>query len=91
MEIEVKKNTKNELEFILKGERYTFTNLLRATLLKDSKVVFAAYKLHHPYDTDASFAVRTEGKAPKKALVDALKKISGELNDFEKEVKKALK
>lgn len=91
MEIEVRANDKNELEFVLKGERHTFTNLLRDALLRDSKVKFAAYKLHHPFDTDAEFMVKTEGKAPKKALEDALKAIASDLDDFEKEVKKAFK
>ena len=91
MEMEIKADKKDELEFVLKGERHTFTNLLRTSLLKDSKVKFAAYKLHHPFDKDAEFIVRTEGKPPKKALADALKKISTDLSDFEKAVKKALK
>ena len=91
MEIEVLKEGKNGVEFVLKGERHTFTNLLRSALLKDSKVAFAAYKLHHPFDKDAMFVLKTNGKAPKKALVDALKGIDTDLIDFDKEVKKALK
>ncbi len=91
MEIEIIKEGKEELEFAIKGERHTFPNLLRSTLLKDSKVVFAAYKLHHPSDEGASFALRTSGKVPKKALADALKEINSDLADFDKEVKKVLK
>ncbi len=91
LEIEVKTNDKNELEFVLHGERHTFTNLLRSALLKDSKVKFTAYRLHHPFDKDAIFIIKTDGKAPKKALADALKRIESELSDFEKEIKKSLK
>ncbi len=91
MEIEVNKEGKNSVEFVIKGERHTFPNLLRSALLKDSKVKFAAYKLHHPTDNQAQFALSTEGKTPKKALSDALKRIDADLSDFKKEVKKAFK
>ena len=91
MEIEVKEQEKNKLEFVIKGERHTFPSLLKNALLKDSKVKFAAYKLLHPNDSDAHFALSTEGKDPKKALADALKRMESDLSDFKKEVKKALK
>jgi len=91
LEIEIINESKDGLEFIIKGERHTFPNLLRSALLKDSKVKFAAYKLHHPYDKQAEFIVKTEGKTPKKALANALKQINSELADFEKEVKKTVK
>jgi DNA-directed RNA polymerase subunit L len=91
LEIEVKSNSKNELEFVLKGERHTFPSLLRSALLKDPKVKFAAYKLRHPFDTSASFIVKTEGETPKKALAAALKRIEAELGEFKKEVKKSLR
>ena len=91
MEIEVLNESKEDLEFVVKGERHTFPNLLRSALMRDKKVVFAAYKLHHPFDEAAVFALKTSGKAPKKALADALKRINSDLSDFEKEAKKALK
>jgi len=91
VEIEVLKESKDCLEFLVNGEKHTFPNLLRAALLKDSRVKFAAYKLKHPSDNGAMFVVRAEGKTPKKALADALKRIGADLSDFEKDVKKALK
>ena len=91
MEIEVKNSEKDAVEFVLRGERHTFTNLLRSALLQDKKVKFAAYKLYHPFDSDAEFMVRTSGKAPKNALLDALKRIDSDLSEFEKEIKKSLK
>ncbi len=91
MEIEVLSEKKNEVEFMIRGERHTFPGLLRDALLKDSAVEFAAYKLKHPFDKDSQFVVRTSGKTPKKALQDALKKIEAELDEFSENMKKALK
>ena len=89
MEIDVKKSGSNELHFVLKGERHTFPNLLRETLLKDSSVEFAAYKLTHPLDKSAEFIVRTKGKTAKKAIQDSLKKIGKQVSEFEKAFKAA--
>lgn len=91
MEITVLESKKDSLEFVLKGERHTFTNLLREALLQDPKVEFAAYSLNHPFDKDAKFIVKTEGKTAVKALSDALKLIDSNLGDFEEAVKKAFK
>ncbi len=89
MQIEVLSEKKNELEFVLKGERHTFPNLLRSALLEDSDVLFAAYKLNHPFDNDSQFIVKTKGKTAKKALGDALKKIDSDLTEFKKAFKDA--
>ena len=91
MQIEVLKNEKDFCEFVIKGERHTFPNLLRSKLLKDPAVTFVAYNLEHPQDADSKFVVRTKGKAPKKVLSDACATIEAELEDFNKSVKKALK
>lgn len=91
MEIKVLSEKKNEVEFLIVGERHTFPSLLRDALLKDSAVEFAAYKLKHPMDGDSMFVVRTSGKTPAKALQDALKKINSDLEEFATNMKKALK
>ena len=80
----------NELEFTIKGERHTIPNLLRNELLKDSAVIFAAYSLHHPFDKDSSFIVKTKNKSAKKALQDAVKSLDKQFSDFKKLVSKAL-
>ncbi|MDD5148315.1 MAG: DNA-directed RNA polymerase subunit L [Candidatus ainarchaeum sp.] len=91
MEITVLESKKDCLEFVIKGERHTFTGLLREALVQDPKVEFAAYTLNHPMDKDAKFIVRTDGKTAVKALQDALKAIDSSLGEFEEAVKKALK
>lgn len=89
MELDVKKNSASELRFVMKGERHTFPNLLRETLLQDSSVTFAAYILPHPLGEDSEFVVKTKGKNAKKALQDALKKIEKQLSEFENAFKSA--
>ncbi len=87
LEIEVLNDEKNELEFLIKGERHTLPNLLREALLKDSNVEFVAYTLRHPMDEDSKFVIKTKDKSPKKVLTEALKQIEGQLDEFKKEIK----
>ena len=89
MELDVKKSSANELRFVMKGERHSFPNLLRATLLQDQAVTFAAYTMPHPLGEDCEFIVKTKGKTAKKALSDAVKRIEGQLSEFEKAFKAA--
>ena len=84
MEIEVLKSEKESIEFRLKGERHTYPQLLKYWLLKDPKVEFASFKLSHPRDPDSLFIVKTKGKSPKKALLEANKKVAEEASDFKK-------
>ncbi len=91
MELEILKNEDDYLEFVLKGKRHTFPNLLKTKLLEDKSVSFVSYILKHPFDNDSVFSLRTDGKKPKKALEDALKEIEAELDEFSKGVKKVLK
>ena len=91
MEVEIVKSEKNFAEFIVKGERHTFSNLLRSRLLQDEDVSFASYILEHPLDNEAKFVVRTKSKSVKKALDEAVKKIEKELKEFESAVKKTVK
>jgi len=88
MELEILNSSDNSAEFMIKGERHTFPNLLKEALLSDDKVSFAACSMNHPMDKDCKFFVRTEGKQVKKALSDALKKIDDGLDEFKKELKK---
>ncbi|ODQ82248.1 hypothetical protein BABINDRAFT_10713 [Babjeviella inositovora NRRL Y-12698] len=59
---------------IIKFERedHTLGNLLRAQLLKDDKVMFAAYKIEHPLFANFVMRIQTEeGYTPKEALRNA--------------------
>ncbi len=91
MEITVLENKKDSLELVIKGERHTFSGLLREALANDPKVEFAACTLSHPLDNDTKLIVKTNGKTAAKALRDALKTIDSSLGEFEEAVKKAFK
>ena len=91
MKINFLTNKKNELEFVLVGERHTFPNLLKSRLLKNSDVSFAAYKLEHPMDNESKFVLKTEKKDAKTVLLNACKEIEAEAKEFQQKVKKAIK
>ena len=91
MDLKVLKNEAHEVEFVLKDNRHTFPALLRSCLLQDNSVVFAAYKLQHPLDSQSQFIVKTKGKSAKKALEDAVKQISKDLEELKEIAEKRLK
>jgi len=90
MKIEILKKEGNLLEFKIIGERHTLPNLLKDRLLNDSSVEFVSYKLDHPMDEDSLFIIKTKGKTPKKALLEASKSLEDDLAEFQKKAKKAL-
>ena len=83
MKLEVIKNEKSELEFIVEGERHTVPNLLREKLTQNADVEFVAYKLEHPLDQKAVFILKTKGNA-KKVLDDTIKDIQKDIDEFKK-------
>lgn len=90
--IKVLKNEKNELEVKLLGERHSIPAMIRAELLKDKDVSFAAYKLEHPMDQDSLMIVKTKGaKTAKKALSDAIAAVDQKLEELDNALKAALK
>ncbi|KAL6939341.1 DNA-directed RNA polymerase II core subunit [Hanseniaspora osmophila] len=71
-------------------EDHTLGNLIRAYLLKDPKVLFAAYKIEHPLFAKFKMRIQTiEGYDPKLALKSACNEIVKNLskihNNFETE------
>jgi DNA-directed RNA polymerase subunit L len=91
MNLKVLKKENNFLEFKIEGERHSLPNLLRKRLAEEKGVEFVSYKLEHPADSSAVFAIRTKEKNPKKLLLEACKKIDSEIEEFEKALKKVLK
>ncbi len=91
MELKIKNNEKNFLEFNLIGERHTFANLLKSRLLKNSEVDFVSYKLNHPMDNEVEFVLRTKSKEPKKVLLEACEEVSTDLKEFREKIQKAMK
>lgn len=67
---------------IIKIERedHTLANLLRAQLLKDDRVIFAAYKVEHPLFANFVLRIQTEDDySPKDALKNACQALIAEL------------
>lgn len=91
MELEVLNSEKNFVEFVIKGERHTLPNLLKAKLLENSDVSFVAYSLKHPLESDSKFVLRTKSRPAVKALQEACDSIEEDLSGFAKALKKALK
>jgi len=83
MKLEIIKNNKSELEFIVEGERHTIPNLLREKLSQNSEVEFVAYRLDHPLDQKAVFVLKTKGSA-KKVLEDTIKELQKDIDEFKK-------
>ena len=91
MEIKVLEESKNRTVFEIRGESHTLCNALKEELRKDKKVVIASYFVSHPDIDEPTFTIETKGSTPKKALMDATKRLKKQ-NDkfwtvFNKEVK----
>ncbi|CAN3373127.1 DNA-directed RNA polymerase II subunit Rpb11p [Diutina rugosa] len=81
--IKITPDTKVPNAAIVKIERedHTLANLLRAQLLKDDKVIFAAYKIPHPLFANFELRIQTEDDySPKEALRNACSSLISELD-----------
>lgn len=82
MEIVIKEQTKKKITFKLKGESHTLCNALKEELRNNSKVVVASYYISHPDIDEPTFTIETKGIEPKKALMDAVKKLKKQNDEF---------
>lgn len=81
--IQITPDTKVPNAAIIKIERedHTLANLLRGQLLKDERVLFAAYKVEHPLFANFVLRIQTEDNyTPKEALRNACTNLIGELD-----------
>ncbi|MBI2044371.1 hypothetical protein HYT24_03340 [Candidatus Pacearchaeota archaeon] len=85
MEVNVLKSSKEEMEVEL--ENTTVAEILRVYLNKDEGVKFTAWRREHPTKKPV-LVVRTRGKTAKKAIEDAVKAITKDLDKAEDEFKK---
>jgi DNA-directed RNA polymerase subunit L len=85
MEVTVLRASKEEMEVEL--DNMTLTEILRVYLNKDSGVGFAAWKREHPTKKPI-LLVKTKGKTAKKAVEDAIKAITKDLEKFEADFSK---
>lgn len=85
MEMNILNNSKEEME--IEFESVTLAELLKVYLNKDSAVTFAAWKRKHPTERPI-LKIKTKGKTAKKAIDDAIKMSTKDLDkvlsDFNK-------
>ena len=86
MEVTILKDEKNDLEATVDNQ--TVVEIVRSYLNKDSSVTLAAWKKEH-YSKPLILKVKTEGKAAKKALSDAIAAIQKDLDKYKSEFSKA--
>ncbi len=82
MEINILQKTKTKLKLEVKGEDHTLLNLIKKELYNDKALKYAGYRIAHVHASNPEFIIETDGKDPKKVLVDAvsrIKKINKEL------------
>ena len=85
MEINILKESKDEIELELGS--VTIAEILRVYLNKDSAVDFAAWRREHQTE-NPMLKVKTKGKTAKKAVNDAVSKITKELDKVSVDFKK---
>ncbi|CAG89138.1 DEHA2F09944p [Debaryomyces hansenii CBS767] len=81
--IKITPDTKVPNAALIKIERedHTLGNLIRAQLLKDERVLFAAYKVEHPLFANFVLRIQTEDDySPREALRNACSGLIGELD-----------
>ncbi len=86
MQIEILKDEKNDLELTIDNQ--TVAELIRVYLNEDDKVNLAAWNKVH-YSKPLVLKIITDGKTAKKALSDAIAKVTKELDKYKDEFKKA--
>lgn len=87
MEINILEDKKKRFVFELKGEGHTLCNALREELWNDKTVKVSAYNISHPLLKVPKFIIETDGKAPKKALKDAISRLKKKNSLFKKQIK----
>ncbi len=75
MEIKVLEKEKNKLRFEIKGESHTLCNYLKDELWNDKDVSVVGYQVEHPLTASPVFTIETKTKDPKKAVLEAIKRI----------------
>ncbi len=86
MDIKILKDDKNELKVEIGS--ITIVEILRVYLNEDSSVSFAAWRREHPTKNPV-LHIKTNGKAAKKALQDAIDAVEKDTDKFFNEFKKA--
>ena len=90
MKLNVVRKDENSLEVEIVGETVGFVNALREELWNDKNVEEAAYIKEHPYLAEPKIWVKVKKGDPKKALIDAAKRLKEKIKDFKENFERAL-
>ena len=92
MKLKILEDKKNKMVLEIKGESHTFCNALKQELWNDKHVKIAGYNIAHPLIGVPKFVVETDGKEnPKKALIDAAKRLKSVSDKFKTAFLKGVK
>lgn len=92
MELNILEDKKNKLILEVKGETHTFCNTLKKELWNDENVKAAGYNIDHPFVGVPKIIVETNtNTTPKKALLDACKRLSKSMDKFKSEFSDKIK
>ena len=91
MEIKVLESGKTLLKMELVGKSHTLANAIVKELWNDSEVLVAGYNLKHPQVNHAVLVLETKKKDPKKVLIDAMKRMDKNYQEFSNKFKKIAK
>lgn len=89
MELNTIEESKNKLIVELVGDTHTIPNVLQKELWNDKDVVISGYNIEHPLVGKPHILVQTKSKAPRTALIDAVKRIKKDLDKFKSTFSKA--
>ena len=89
MKLKILENKKNKMVLEIKGETHTFCNVLKKELWNDKHVKLAAYNISHPFVGKPTLVVETDSaETPKKALLEASKRLQKGFDKFKSEFSK---
>ena len=89
MELKILENKKNRIVVEIKGETHTFCNAIKKELWNDKHVRAAAYRISHPFVGVPTLIVETDSaETPKKALLEASKRLQKNFDKFKSEFSK---
>ncbi|MCL2691028.1 MAG: DNA-directed RNA polymerase subunit L [Candidatus Bathyarchaeota archaeon] len=92
MKVNILKKNEQELKIEIIGADHGICNLLQKKILQDENVDLAGYDVPHPLASSPIIYIRMkDGFKPKDTLLNAAKKAIKDNEDFNKELKKALK
>lgn len=82
MEVALKVDRKNELEFVVKGVDNGFAGLLVSRLLKEDDVEVAQYEMPNPLLGGPIFYVKTKGTPAREVLQKTIRAMKKDLKEL---------